>query len=123
MGNASTPLYRKIIYWRLCILNTNQRALELYELNHYEEALKTFQLAVKELRNVQSLTNLAWIYYHEESNSQIAEELLNEVLQMTPSSHFPYNLLGEIYLERKEWRKAADILTQSIEIVPTSEAF
>ncbi|WP_133297967.1 tetratricopeptide repeat protein [Paenibacillus paeoniae] len=92
-------------------------------MNHFEEALKTFQLAVKESRDIQSLTNLAWIYYHEKSNSQIAEELLNEVLQMTPSSYFPYNLLGEIYVERNEWRKASDILTQSIKIMPTPEAF
>lgn len=103
-------------------MNTNQRAIELYENNCIDEAFKAFQLAVKESRNVQSLTNLAWIYYHEKENTQKAIELLNEVLQLTSSSHFPFNLLGEIYLERKEWEEAAHILLQSINIAPTPEA-
>lgn len=94
----------------------------MYEINRYEEALQAFQLAVNESRNVQSLTNLAWIYYHEESNSQLAEELLTEALLLKPQSYFPYNLLGEIYLERNEWQKAIDPLLKGIAITSTIEA-
>lgn len=91
-------------------------------MNKYEEALQAFQLAVKESRDVHSLTNLAWMYYHEESNSQIAEELLIEVLQMNPQSYFPYNLLGEIYVDRNEWKKAVETLLKGIAITSTIEA-
>ncbi len=104
-------------------LNTNQRAIELYEKSLYAEALAAFELAVEESRTVQSLTNLAWFYYHEEGKSQQAEELLAEALQMTPSSHFPFSLSGEIYVEQKEWEKAYRLLLQSIQLTPTTEAF
>lgn len=91
-------------------------------MNQYEEALQAFQLAVQESRDVQSLNNLAWMYYHEESNSEIAEELLTEALLMNPQSYFPYNLLGEIYVERNEWKKAVETLLKGVAITSTIEA-
>lgn len=68
------------------------------------------------------MNNLAWIYYHEEGDSQIAEELLTEVMLMSPQSYFPYHLLGEIYVEREEWKKAVDTLLKGIAITSTIEA-
>ena len=81
-----------------------------------------FQQAVKESRDVQSLTNLAWFYYREEGADEIAIELLIEAVRMNPTSYFPFNLLGEIYLKKEKWQKASIFLRQAIEIEPTTEA-
>lgn len=82
-------------------MNTNQRAIELFEENDYEEAMKLFHQAVKESRDIQSLHNLAWMHSYEEEDDEKALGLIKEVMDMNPSSYFPYNLLGEIYLRQK----------------------
>ncbi|TQR19165.1 tetratricopeptide repeat protein [Psychrobacillus vulpis] len=104
-------------------MNTNQKAIEMLEKNEYEQALVLFQKAVSESRDVQSLNNLAWIYRHEEEDNETALELIKEAVSMNPSSYFPYNLLGEIYLETKMWQEASNILLQSIKIQPSIEAY
>ena len=104
-------------------MNTNQKALDLFEQNEYEKALELFQQAVRESRNIQSLNNLAWIYSYEEENDHKALELIKEVIQKKPSSYFPYNLLGEINLRQKNWKLASDALSKSISIQPTKEAY
>lgn len=105
------------------ILNINQKAIEHLERNEYDAALALFKEAVNESRNVQSLTNLAWIYYHEECDRESALELVKEAIRLTPSSHFPYNLLGEIYIDLERWEDASNALLKSIVIVPSKEAF
>ena len=55
---------------------------------------------MKESRNVQSLTNLAWILSYEDDNDDEAIVILEEVVNLSPLSHFPYSLLTEIYLKR-----------------------
>lgn len=104
-------------------MNTNQKAIELFEQNDYEEALELFQKALRESRNIQSLNNLAWIYSYEEENDQKALELIEEAIAMNPNSYFPYNLLGEIYLRQKKWKLALDTLLKSISIQPSNEAY
>lgn len=104
-------------------MNTNQQALELFEQNEYEKALELFRQAVKESRNIQSLNNLAWMYSYEEEDDNKALVLIREVIQMKPSSYFPYNLLGEISLRQKNWEFASDALTKSISIQPSKEAY
>lgn len=104
-------------------MNTNQKAIELLESNKYENALKLFQKAVEESREVQSLTNLAWMYCYEEQEYIKAMDLLEEVLTMNPLSYFPYNLLGEIYVRRENWPSAKDVLINSISIYPTKAAY
>jgi lipopolysaccharide biosynthesis regulator YciM len=104
-------------------LNFNQKAIELLEENKYEESLKLFQEAVKRSRDIQSLTNLAWIYCYEEYDDSKAIDLLEEGVNMKPTSHFPYNLLGEVYLRFEKWGNARDILEKSITIHPTRIAY
>ncbi len=104
-------------------MNTNQKAIELFEQNDYEEALELFQKALRESRNIQSLNNLAWIYSYEEENDQKALELIEEAIAMNPNSYFPYTLLGEIYLRQKKWKLALDTLLKSISIQPSNEAY
>ncbi|USK68557.1 tetratricopeptide repeat protein [Peribacillus asahii] len=104
-------------------MNTNQKAINLFEKNEYEEALELFQKAVKESRNIQSLNNLAWMYSYEEEDDNKALELIQEVIYMNPSSYFPYNILGEIYIRQKKWNLASDVLLKSISIQPSSEAY
>lgn len=104
-------------------MNINQKAIELLEENRYEESLKLFQEALRLSRNIQSLTNLAWIYCYEEYDDSKAISLLEEAVQMDPTSHFPYNLLGEVYLRFKKWEKAKDALEKSITIHPNKIAY
>ncbi|RID81526.1 hypothetical protein D1953_20500 [Peribacillus asahii] len=104
-------------------MNTNQKAINLFEKNEYEEALVLFQKAVKESRNIQSLNNLAWMYSYEEEDDNKALELIQEAIYMNPSSYFPYNILGEIYIRQKKWKLASDVLLKSISIQPSSEAY
>jgi len=103
-------------------LSTNQRAIECLERNEYDEALRLFQKAVEETRNIQSLTNLSWIYLHEEYDKEEALKLIKEAIELNPTSHFPYNLLGEIYIMKELWQLALDVLLQSQRIHPSNEA-
>ncbi len=103
-------------------MNISLKAIELLERNEYDQALALFKEAVNESRNVQSLTNLAWIYYHEESDTETAIQLVSEAISLNPVSYFPYNLLGEIYVELKRWEDASEVLLNSIEIEPSKEA-
>ncbi|WP_214484853.1 hypothetical protein [Bacillus sp. SM2101] len=103
-------------------MSINQEAIRLLEGNEYENSLKLFKKAVDEARDVQSLTNLAWIYCYEEYKDNKALILLDEVISLNPSSHFPYNLYGEILLRQEKWIEAKGILLQSINIKPTINA-
>ncbi|EPY14323.1 hypothetical protein PAAL66ix_03271 [Paenibacillus alvei A6-6i-x] len=89
-------------------MSANQKAIEYLESNEYDKSLDLFHEAVRESRNVQSLNNLAWIYLHEECDKETALILIKEAIELNPSSHFPYNILGEIYVEKEMWQQAAD---------------
>ena len=104
-------------------MNTNQKAIEKFEQNEYEEAMELFQQAVHESRDVQSLNNLAWMYLYEEENDDKALELIKEAVKMNPSSYFPYNILGEIYIRQEQWKEAKEALRKSISIQPSNEAY
>lgn len=98
-------------------------AIEYLEKNEYAKAFELFKQAVDESRNIQSLTNLAWIYYHEESDPEEALKLIEEVVALKPASYLPYNLLGEIYIEMKMWQPALETLLESVKIKPSEEAY
>jgi tetratricopeptide (TPR) repeat protein len=104
-------------------LDLNQKAIALLEENKYDDSLKLFRKAVELSRNVQSLNNLAWIYCNEEDDDISALPLLEEAINMNPKSHFPYNLLGEIYCRQKKWESAKEILEKSISIHPSKIAY
>lgn len=77
----------------------------MFEQNEYEEAMELFQQAVYESRDVQSLNNLAWMYFYEEENDDKALKLIREAVKLNPSAYFPYNILGEIYIKQKSGQK------------------
>ncbi|MEC2395411.1 tetratricopeptide repeat protein, partial [Bacillus toyonensis] len=104
-------------------MNINEKAIEMFEQNEYEKAMELFQRAVHESRGVQSLNNLAWMYFYEEENDDKALELIKEVVKLNPSSYFPYNILGEIYIKQKKWEEAKEVLQKSISIQPSNEAY
>ncbi|MDH6351778.1 MULTISPECIES: lipopolysaccharide assembly protein LapB [unclassified Brevibacillus] len=104
-------------------MSTNQKAIECLERHEYEEAFRLFHEAVRESRDAQSLNNLAWIYLHEECDKETAMKLIKEAIALSPSSHFPYNILAEIYIEKEMWKQASDVLCQSILIHPSNEAY
>ncbi|PEJ46668.1 hypothetical protein CN692_25540 [Bacillus sp. AFS002410] len=103
-------------------MNTNQKAIDLFEKNEYKEAFELFQKAVKESRNIQSLNNLAWFYLYEEEDDDTALELIKETISLNPSSYFPYNIISEIYIGQKKWKLASCMLQKSISIQPSYEA-
>lgn len=103
-------------------VNLNEKALQLFEANVYDEALALFEQAVNEKRTVQSLNNLAWMYMYEEEDVRLAKPLLEEVLALRPHSHFPYNMLGEIAIREKDWESARELLKESIAIQSSREA-
>ena len=62
-------------------MNINEKAIEMFEQNKYEEAMELFQQAVHKSRDVQSLNNLAWMYFYEEEMMK-ALELIREVVKL-----------------------------------------
>ena len=104
-------------------MNLNQKAIEMLEENQYDESLKLFKKAVETSRDIQSLNNLAWIYCNEEDDDTNAFPLLEEAISMNPNSHFPYNLLGEIYCRQEKWESAKYILEKAISIQPSKTAY
>jgi len=104
-------------------LSTNQKAIEYLENNDYDAALALFQKALNDSRDVQSLTNLSWIYYHEEGDIEAAIELAQEAVALKPTSHFPYSLLGELLVQMERWEEAAVVLSDSIAVEPSKEAY
>jgi tetratricopeptide (TPR) repeat protein len=104
-------------------LSTNQKAIECLENNDYDTALNLFQQALNESRDVQSLTNLSWIYYHEEGDIEAAIELAQEAVKLNPTSHFPYSLLGELLVVKERWEEATTVLTNSIHMEPSKESY
>lgn len=95
----------------------------MFEQNKYEEAMELFQQAVHESRGVQSLNNLAWMYFYEEENDDKALELIKEVVKLNPASYFPYSISGEIYMKQKRWAEAKEALQKSLSIQPSNEAY
>lgn len=114
----------------------NKLAIALIESNQYEKAYVQFRKAAMiKKRGIQELNNLAYFYYtegkplinHKEYKWDTADdkaiELLQKVISQNPTSHFPYNLLGEIYTVKEEGEKAIKLLLQSTQLEPSYEAF
>lgn len=111
---------------------TNQLAIKALENNDYDASLLLFKQAVEESRDIQSLNNLAYLYLSEgirkedgswEDGEASAIKLLKECLTLTPASHFPYNMLGEAYLNLECWQEALDILEKSIALEPSTTSY
>lgn len=103
-------------------MTLNEKALQQHADNEYDSALDLLKQAVDEKRTVQSLNNLAWMYLYEEEDPLRAKPLLVEVLAMHPHSHFPYNMLGEIAMQEKDWEGARALLTKSLAIQSSRQA-
>ncbi|MFG6497030.1 tetratricopeptide repeat protein [Fictibacillus sp. UD] len=101
----------------------NKEAINELEDNNIDGAIKLFQKAVLEKRDVQSLTNLAWVLWHEEDDLQRALSLVTEAVEHKPTSHFPYSLCGELLLRNERYEEALKMLQLSISIQPTKAAF
>jgi len=109
----------------------NELAITLIELNKYEQAYKYLKKAYHLKKGVKQLNNLAYFYYTEckptlvngeyewEDANKEAIDLLEEAIAQNPSSHFPYDLLGEILLYAEKDDKAVDYILKAIKIKPT----
>jgi tetratricopeptide (TPR) repeat protein len=104
-------------------MNTNQKAIELLEEHNIEAAIKLFHKAVLEKRDVQSLTNLAWVYLHEEEENEKALSLVQEAIEQLPNSHFPYSLCGELLLKMERYEESLHPLLTSVSIHPSSAVY
>ncbi|MBH0173684.1 tetratricopeptide repeat protein [Fictibacillus sp. 23RED33] len=101
-------------------INTNKEAIQQLEENNLDQAMKLFHKAVLEKRDIQSLTNLAWVIWREEDDLERAFSLASEAADLRPTSHFPYSLCGELLLENKRYEDALKMLQQAISIEPTN---
>lgn len=104
-------------------INTNKEAIHQLEENNLDKAMKLFQKAVLEKRDVQSLTNLAWVLWHEEDDLERALLLVSEAIHLYPTSHFPYSLCGELLINSKRYEEALPMLHQAISIQPTNTTY
>lgn len=100
----------------------NTKAIMLFEQNEYTEAFALFNKLAKERPTVQSLNNLAWMYLREEEDMDQAQRLLNQVLMLQPQSPFPYMMLGEIALHKKQFQQAKGYLQAALSQGVTEEA-
>ncbi len=69
-------------------MNINEKAIEMFEQNKYEEAMELFQQAVHKSK----MYNLSIIWLgctFIEKNDKKALELIREVVKLNPSSYFP----------------------------------
>lgn len=114
------PLNKKIITEYACVL---------METGDFEKALIILKKAAANNPSFQILNNLAYFYFHEgdvcdgiwvESKDK-AIEILKQVIILNPPSHFPYSLLGEIYLSKSIYDEAEDALKKAINIKETVE--
>lgn len=109
-------------YFKQMALNPsyNILALEQFERNETEAALKLFEKALQQRRTVQALHNLAWMYNYEKELPDLAKPLLLEALGQQPKHHFPYSLLGEIYVKENAFEVAIPYLQQSLTITTSN---
>ena len=94
----------------------------LIQQNEYTEAFVLFKKLAEETPSVQSLNNLAWIYLREEEDMKEAQRLLNQVLTLQPQSPFPYMMLGEIALHKKQFQQAKGYFQAALSQRVTEEA-
>lgn len=107
----------------------NQLAIASMEVNDYIEAVKIFKKNAEINPSEQSLSNLAYFYFHEgepdiENSAWINREedailLLERVMLLNPKTEAPSAMLGEFYFAKERWCEAKSALEQSINIRPT----
>ncbi|WP_100372115.1 tetratricopeptide repeat protein [Bacillus sp. FJAT-45037] len=103
-------------------MNDNKRAVRAFDRGDIEEALRLFQVAVNKNRTIQSLHNLAWFYGYEEEEYEKALALSLEAVMLRPTSYFPYNLLGELYMKLARYDEAIPVLEDSLQLHSSKEA-
>ncbi|MBP3970194.1 hypothetical protein KAF80_14225 [Bacillus sp. WL1] len=79
-------------------MNINEKAIEMFEQNKYEEAMELFHRAVHESRGVQSLNNLAWMYFYEEENDDYKTMIERIKYGYVPGLEFETDFIGACYL-------------------------
>jgi len=61
--------------------------------------------------------NIATIYF-EEKNLDKAEEYFLKATRLNPKSIASFSLLSEVYMRRKEWKKAEEAVSRALEAEP-----
>ncbi|WP_375103096.1 CDC27 family protein [Paenibacillus sp. RS8] len=110
-------------------LIANQLAIASMEVNDYLEAFKLFKRNAEINPSEQSLSNLAYFYFHEgepeiESGGWINREedailLLERVMLLNPKSEVPSAMLGQFYFAKERWNEAKSALERSFSVKPT----
>ena len=93
-------------------------SLETHDIDH---AYKMFRVAARISPNVQALNNLGYFYLYEYGDVEKALEVLEKAAKLTSKSEFTYSLLGEAYLESKEFAKAERAFKIAINLKTTRE--
>ncbi|MBY0064413.1 tetratricopeptide repeat protein [Priestia aryabhattai] len=125
----------------------NELAIVFMEINQYEEAFFQLQAAAELKPSIQTLYNLGYFYFAEgkpivedmESRSveedveeeemsytwEIADKeaftIVEDILKHKPRHHFPYNVMGEMYIKKEKYEEAIGILEEAITLTPSLE--
>lgn len=75
-----------------------------------DEDLKLFERAYNTKKTVKTTNNLAWQLYFEYGDTERSLQILNECIALNPSSYFPYNQIGYIQLNLKNYEEALKYL-------------
>lgn len=87
----------------------NRLALGYYENPEFKignEELDYFELSYNTKKTVKSIHNLSWYLYYEYGNIDRAFQLQKECLLLNPQSYYPYVLMGNLFLDKKQYKEA-----------------
>lgn len=94
-------------------------ALAYKGINDEEKAVQEFELAVKKDGNVNDYLSIA-NSYKKLGNLDKAENYYNMVINLDDKNETAYAELGDILLQQKKYKEAADILQEGVNINPQS---
>ena len=107
-------LYPKVIKARRLTSKANEA---LRKGDHSRAKALYLQLEENRLVNYMIFHNIATIYF-EEKNLDKAEEYFLKATRLNPKSIASFSLLSEVYMRRKEWKKAEEAVSRALEAEP-----
>lgn len=108
--------YKKAIALNPKHITANNNLGELYEkLNKYEEALECYNKQLQIEEDDYYYINRAWCYMKLHRYSE-AEKDFNNVIETNPQNIYAYNGMGKMFMEQKEYEKAAEYFKKLLDV-------
>ena len=94
-------------------LDTNNSS-SYYNLGLTYDSLKEFELAIANYKkaialnplDIRSVNNIAWIYFENFKDENIATQYLDYAIQIMPNDAEAYNVYGNIYFKKEDYKNA-----------------